>query len=336
MEIKKTLTFRASSIGDCLMGKYLLENIHHSFPEAKCAIVVGSRANMIRDLLSEYPWIEVIEANRRNLKSLFYLWKKYRGSDLVITQYAGKKGGKFSFGSKLMARLLARRGGLVGFKDISPWNKFLYNFLLPVRPDSAIAEHEREVLRTAGIPVSVEFPILLPNKNSEILKKFGLTTGKFLVLHLFAGGKGRGLNPEKKKEILMALLEKCEKEKSDMKIVISGGKDDEGEVLHISEGTSAVMIAGKTSLQELMTIIFESAGVISVDTGVAHITAQLGKRLVVLRSCVAPNWWFKEQYGSQAPITVLSADEACEGNHIYKDYPDCINHISMRGVVDAL
>ncbi|MEK7114207.1 MAG: hypothetical protein AAB850_01520, partial [Patescibacteria group bacterium] len=103
MEIKKALTFRASSIGDCLMGKYLLENIHAAYPHARLGIVVASRAEMIRDLFAAYPWLEVIEANRRNPVSLFSLWKKYHESDLVVTQYAGKLGGKFGLASKLFA-----------------------------------------------------------------------------------------------------------------------------------------------------------------------------------------------------------------------------------------
>src|SRR3989338_3419571 len=95
MKIEKALTFRASSIGDCLMGKYLLENIHAQFPNARLGIVVASRGAMIRDLFATYPWLEVIEANRRSPRSLFYLWRNFRNSDLVMTQYAGKLGGRF-------------------------------------------------------------------------------------------------------------------------------------------------------------------------------------------------------------------------------------------------
>ena len=111
MEIKKALTFRASSIGDCLMGKYLLENIHVQFPSARLGIVVGSRGAMLRDLFAAYPWLEIIEANRRSPSALFSLLKNFYGSDLVITQYAGKPCGRFSFRSKLFARVLAKRGG---------------------------------------------------------------------------------------------------------------------------------------------------------------------------------------------------------------------------------
>ncbi len=90
------------------MGKYFLENVRVSNPSARFGIVVGSRGTMVRDLFSGYPWIEVVEANRRSPFSLWRLWREWRGSDMVLTQYAGKKGGRFSLASKCAARLLAR------------------------------------------------------------------------------------------------------------------------------------------------------------------------------------------------------------------------------------
>ena len=93
----KVLTFRASSIGDCLMGKYLLENIHIQYPQARLALVVASRGAMIRDLFAGYPWLDVREVNRRNSSALLALWKDFHWSDVVVTQYAGKQGGKFKW-----------------------------------------------------------------------------------------------------------------------------------------------------------------------------------------------------------------------------------------------
>ena len=160
MEIKKALTFRASSIGDCLMGKYLLENIHARYPNARLGIVVASRGAMITDLFAAYPWLEVIEANRYSPRALWSLWKNFHGSDLVVTQYAGKPGGKFSLLSKLFGRILARRAGLIGFTDVSAWNGVLYDVLIPHTLSDAPAALERHALRAAGFPVSPEYPTM--------------------------------------------------------------------------------------------------------------------------------------------------------------------------------
>ncbi len=328
MKIKKALTFRASSIGDCLMAKYLLENIHAQFPVARLGIVVGSRGAMIRDLFVAYPWLEVIEANRRNFKSLFYLWKNFHRSDLVVTQYAGKPGGRFSFGSKLFARILAKRGGLIGFTDASGLNGMLYDALLPHSLSDAPAALEREALRAAGIPVMYEYPTIQCGSISNVPGKFGLVSGSFIVAHLFAGNKMRGLHPDKKRKLLVALTEKL----PHTRLVISGGAADKEEAMHIAQNIEATVIAGEATLQEMMNLIAQSRAVVSVDTGMAHITAQLGKPLVVMRSCVGANWWLPEQYGKDARITVFSRDDICALGHDYSGYAKCLGAIDMDDV----
>lgn len=332
MEIKKALTFRASSIGDCLMGKYLLEHIHAQFPRARLGVVVATRGAMMRDLLAAYPWLEVIEANRRSPRALFSLLTDFYGSDLIVTQYAGKPGGKFSFASKLAARFLAKRGGLIGFTDASPWNRFLYDQLLPVRPDRAVAEHDRAALRAAGIPLALPFPTLQCVENPSMQKKFNLEEGKYVVVHLFAGNAKRGLHPDKKRELLAALAH----ELPDVRLVMSGGGSDRKEALRAAEGLPVQVVAGEATLQEMMQLIRESRAVVSVDTGMAHIAAQLRKSLIVMRTCVAPNWWVPEQYGKDAPVSVFSSDTVCADGHISKDYPACIGAIDMQGVASRV
>ncbi|HEX8994336.1 MAG TPA: hypothetical protein VF803_03730, partial [Candidatus Paceibacterota bacterium] len=205
--IRKAVTFRASSIGDCLMGKYLLENIHAQFPEARCAIVVASRGGMIRDLFAAYPWLEVREVNRFNVRELWRLWRDFRGSDIVVTQYAGKPGGRFSLRSKLFARLLARRGALAGFVDAARWNRFIYDTLVPFDIAVAPAEHERRALSRIGLSVPLPYPRLAYRKENDelVLRQFGLASGAYLVEHLFAGNASRDLSPEKRRELVRAL-----------------------------------------------------------------------------------------------------------------------------------
>lgn len=333
MEIKKALTFRASSIGDCLMGKYLLENIHAQYPQARLGIVVASRAGMLRDLFAAYPWLEIIEANRHSLWALFALVKNFYGSDVVMTQYAGKKGGKFSLASKLFARLLAKKGGLVGFVDASRWNTALYDRLVPIRADRAVAEHDRDALRAVGIPISLPFPVLEFIHDAHVLTKFNLETGKFIIVHVFAGGKGRSMSPEKNRELLLALRKDLT---SDISIVISGASTDKESALAIVKGAEAKVIAGEATLQEMMNLIKHSRAVMSVDTGMAHITAQIGTPLIVMRTCVGRNWWLPEQYGKNAEITIFSHDESCVNGHVYKNYPDCISNINMQEVAKAI
>ena len=314
------------------MAKYLLDNIHAQFPEAKLAVVVSGRGGMIRDLLSSSPYIEVIETNRRDVRGLWRLWKAFHGSDLVVTQYAGKPGGRFSLASKFAARLLARRGGLLGFQDVSPWNKFLYNHLLPVRPDLAVALHEREALRAASLEVVVPYPHMALTEDKSVPWRFGLRAREYVIVHFFAGNAGRSISPEKARSLVLEL----QKHLPGRVIAVSGGAADKETATRIVEGLPDVaVLAGEASLQDMMQLIVQSIGVVSVDTGIAHITAQLGSPLIVMRTCLGPNWWFVGQYGEGVPAAQFSQERLCESGHVKKDYPDCIEQIDEVKVADS-
>lgn len=333
MEIKKALTFRASSIGDCLMGKYVLENIHMQFPNARCGIVVGSRGAMIRDLFAEYPWIEVIEVNRRSPRALWSLWRSWQGSDLVITQYAGKEGGAFSLPSKLFARVLARASGLVGFTDAFAYNRFIYSNLVPFEPTAEPAEMERRVLIAAGVRLSVPLPTLSKSREPGTLSRFDLVSGKYVIMHLFSGAKTRGLSLEGKCELVRQVADMLPPE---VAIVLTGTSQERDEALQVAEGTRARVIAKKTTLQEVMSLIESSICVVSVDTGVAHMTAQLGKHLVVLTTCLGAHWWGPKQYGESSRVVVYTNRTACGKTHVLVAYPPCINEINISNLLSKL
>jgi len=330
--IHKALTFRASSVGDCLMGKYLLENVHAQFPEARCGIVVANHGDLMRDLFAAYPWLEVIEANRKSPRALWQLWKDFHGSEFVVTQYAGKEGGRFSLASKLAARLLARSGGLVGFADVSKLNGLLYSQVISFSRQAPPASLEREALKAGGISITHEWPTLesIPMAAAQ---KFSLTRKGYIVVHLFAGNKTRGLHPDKKRELLKALHATL----PDTRLMVSGGKADREEVLRITQDLPVTAIAGETTLQELMSLIRESSGVVSVDTGVAHMTAQLNVPLVVLASCLGRHWWQEGQYRPDAPIKVFSRADLCVGGHrVSNGYSECLGEISIPDVTSAV
>ena len=83
--IKKALTLRASSIGDTLMGKYFLENIHAAFPAAKLTLLVGSRASMIRELFAAYPWLTIVEVNRHHPANVVAAWREFQAGAVSVT-----------------------------------------------------------------------------------------------------------------------------------------------------------------------------------------------------------------------------------------------------------
>ena len=330
MTITKVLTFRASSIGDCLMAKYLLDNVHAQFPEARCGIVVASRGTMIKDLLAQYPWIEVIEANRKSPKAIWRVLREWWGSDLVVTQYAGKVSGQFSFTTKLMARLVARHGGLLGFTDSFRYNAVLYDTLVPLEP-IAPAELERRVLRAAGLAVPLLRPTLNAATDSRVLEKYAVTPGGYCIVHLFSGSDKRGLSPENRHALVSHL---CAVLPESIAVVLTAGAIERMAASEAVVGTRAKVIAQDVSLTDMHTLLAQSSMVVSLDTGVAHMTAQLGHPLTVLSTCMGQVWWGEPQYGKDIPSALFCASEHCADGHRMETYPACLNTIDMQKVAE--
>lgn len=327
MHIQKALTFRASSIGDSLMAKYLLENIRAEFPHARYGIVVGSRGSMIRDLLSAYPWIEVIEANRWSPRALFMLVKRFWRSDFVCTLYTG---GLLNLSTKLMARFLARRDALIGFIDRSKVNKFLYDKLLYLKPDRSSVPRllERDALRAADIPIAMEQMTFKYLPQPGLLARLGLQKNGYIVVGLFSGADARGLSPEKRQELVDALVRAL----PTMPLVFIGTEKEREQITLMRLPQNSKIV--ETSVQEVAALIDASACMVSLGTGTSHIASLLRKPLVVLVACQGLQWVGTDQYGD-APIQVFCRPEMCPHGHDYSGYGPCINAIDMNAVAKA-
>lgn len=326
MKIDKAVTFRPSSIGDALMGKYFLENIRAANPDARLAIVVGSRGSMLRDLFAGEPWLEIVEANRRAISSLTALWREWGGSDAVLTYYTGAT---LNISTKLMARALAHRGTLIGFADDSSLNPYLYDRLLP-RPirDRAVRLHECDALAALRVPITIEHLSLNYVSMSGVAEKFGIT-GPYVIVHLFSGSKTRGLSVAHMRELLLALAT----EMPGITLVLSGGAGDSAEATEASKELSAVVIAGRATLQELMNLMVGSRAVVSLDTGVGHLAAHIGRAPVILSTCLGRiSWWGPDQYGPGTPADLFTRADLCTSGHVFKPYPECLANIDMQAV----
>ena len=315
--MKTALTFRASSIGDSLMGKYLLENIRTAFPGARCTLAVSSRAGMVRDLFAAYPWLEVIEVNK-SPASLGRFFARGR-QDIVITPYTG---GVFGILPKLTARAVART--LVGYSDRSPLNRFLYTKIIPlVGRSRAPRSLECDALAALGVPVAQDRPSFVYLPQPALLERLGLKEKEYVVVHLFSGSNARGFSPDKKKELISVLAKTLS-----LPLVLTG-TPKETESLGVLPANART---ADTTLQELTHLIDHSAGMVSLDTGAAHIAAHLRKPLVVLASCVGVQWWSKEMYGEGVPNALFTRLDVCASGHDYSGFAPCLEAIDVEEV----
>lgn len=305
------------------MGKYLLENIRAQFPDARCTLAVSSRVGMVCDLFAAYPWLNVVEVNK-NPASLWHFFSSGR-HDVVVTPYTG---GIFNLLPKLVARVSSRM--LVGYTDRSKLNRFLYTKLIPlVGRARAPRLLETDALQVLGVPVSITHPTFKYLPQPRLLEKLGLQKGKYVVLHLFSGGDARGLSPLSRHALIQALVKVLPE---DVKVVLTGS-DKERESLGKDFPPRIVRV--RTSLQELAALIDSSAGMVSLDTGAAHIAAHLRKPLVVLASCRGVQWWSPDMYGKNIPNVLFTRLDVCAGGHDYTDYAKCLEAIDVEMVATA-
>jgi ADP-heptose:LPS heptosyltransferase len=323
MTIRKALVFKPASLGDCLMAKYFLDNIHAFYPQAKLGIVVGSRGAMIRDLFAAYPWIEVLEVNRRKPLFILKLLVMYRGSDVVCTPYASAP---VNLGTKLIARLLAKRRGLVGFTDRSRFG-WLYDTVIPLEGYQTPRLLEQRALAAIGISASQEWPSFAYLPEPGVLVRFGLEQKKYIVVHLFSGSENRGLSPENRQSLINALA----KADPSRTMVFTGTKKERTALQSLRLPLHSVLAAGETTIQELAQLIDLSAFVVALGSGVSHIASHLGKKSIALADCRSAVWCTQEQYGSKAPV-LFTRHDLCPDGHSNVPYPPCMNGINMEMV----
>lgn len=304
MNSKGVLTFRPGSIGDCLMAKYFVEQVRAAYPAIEATIAVPTRVHMVRALLAAYPWIRVVETKALRLPR----------RDMVFTPYTG---GVFPLRTKLFARVLAKK--LIGFSDRSPFNRFLYDKIIPlIGRERAPRLLECDALGAVSIPVATDTPSFTYIPQAHLLPARGLQEKKYVVLHLFSGSNARGLSPERKRALIEALAAT-----SPLPLVLTGSKNETDSLGVLPAG----VCVAETTIQELAHLIDHAAAMVSLDTGAAHIAAHLRKPLVVLTSCVGAQWWSKDMYGREVPSVLFERADVCEGTHDYHGYAKCLDAI---------
>lgn len=155
------------------------------------------------------------------------------------------------------------------------------------------------------------FDIQKPS-STEVLDKYGLSTGQYQVVH--PGMMGSALNwpQEKYIEYIHRLLEQGKK------IIITGTSSDTPYLLKIKStfenNPQVIWLQSKLNLKELVQVLYYSEKVVVPSTGVAHIAASLGKQVLGIYSPIRvhhPRRWAPR--GAQVEILLPKVD--CPAAH---------------------
>jgi ADP-heptose:LPS heptosyltransferase len=196
----------------------------------------------------------------------------------------------------------------------SQWHSFLFlNKGLRQKRSLAI-KHEfdynldlvLEILNQKPSREFLFFEIPIPI-NQDVLKKFNLEFQKYVVVH--AGMMGSALN-WKQAQYIDFINQQLQLSK---KIVLTGTESDEPYLNEIkkefSQNPQVINLQSKLNLKELIQVLAHSEFVLAPSTGVAHLAASVGAKVLALYSSVRVH--HPRRWGPRGPNVqvFLSSDE---------------------------
>ncbi len=303
--------FTNGAIGDFLMGALCAGAAAEKIKGSNVTILTPRNASIFRDLFSAYPNVQIYEANRRHFSSLVLfvvrvLWQR----NLVINKMVFKN---IPFHTRVFARLLTMRSGstYVHFAREGTSDERAEKRTVAFDYHRLVYENLVRLFNTQNLGISSHIPDFHFVHDPNILERYGLTRSMYVVIHPCAFSASRSLPAAR----WARLLEYVATNFPDVKIVITGSKQDSHFINKISEvlppSIPFINLSGKPSMTELANIIYGARGYIGVDTGITHLAGVLQKRSVVIGNLSNPCWL--PRYNKNAVILAESKNCACDG-----------------------
>lgn len=278
--------FLNGSIGDFLMTINLMELIKTNQEDDQCTynIITPRGKKMFLEISSEYDFLNIIEINKKNFwKTLpWYIINMFQRNYLIIPPTRGV----FPLATKIFAKFLAFWPGslLVGFKDKSKVDSYLYNKVLKYNTDQDYFLNLQELLFLLGFDKKEKELVLLHKDSPEVLDDCSLKRNDYIVIHSFAATSRRSLA----KEYLQEIINKITRELPEVDIVLTGTNKDFAS-MDFSTLENVKILSG-LSMKSLIDVVSQSKFYVGVDTGITHIASMLRKATLVIANYGTPNW----------------------------------------------
>ncbi|GAB4165706.1 MAG: lipopolysaccharide heptosyltransferase I [Terrimicrobiaceae bacterium] len=172
--------------------------------------------------------------------------------------------------SGLIARALRGRR-VVGLNDAREGARWFYDDVAYVDPGTM---HSVERYLAVLVPLGLKVPEKPVFRLPEGLDPPVPMSGSEIVVHPFARGEGKSLEPE----VLDALF----KQLAGHPVLLVGPKREVSTPSHVTS------LLGRTTLAELLGVLRRAAFVVSVDSGPAHLADALGKGLLAIHTWSDP------------------------------------------------
>jgi ADP-heptose:LPS heptosyltransferase len=326
--IKRIGIAKTACIGDTILLDGVSKDLREAWPEAEQVFFAGRDNYQMAKMLEEIdevillpmdrPWIA---AKRIYEAGCFDLW-------LDFSQWAR---------IDALLTLTARSTCKIGFMTPRQYRHYGYDIYIEHRNDVHELENYRNLIRAAGIKPEA-LPVLVKNSHTGSSINF-LLNKPYIVIHMFPGGSMAHMK-EWPEEQWLRVAYFCLNE--GWAVALTGGPGDFTRAQDFTEklkGKGAVInLAGSLRLQQLPILLANAALVVSVDTGVMHIAAAVGARMIAIHGPTSPRRWgplsprakvIEPENMSCAPCLHLGFEYNCDANY-------CLKFISAQVVIDTI
>ncbi|MBG5921243.1 MULTISPECIES: ADP-heptose--LPS heptosyltransferase RfaF [Providencia] len=339
----KILVIGPSWVGDMMMSQSLYRTIKAQYPQAQIDVMAPQ---WCRPLLAKMPEVNaaipmplghgtLAIGERRQLG----LSLRHNGYDQAIVLPNSFKSALVPFFAKIAKRTGWRgemRYGLLN--DLRILDKSA--FPLMVQRYVALAYDKHTIHSAADIPEPILWPKLVVNEQevTDAMNVFSIDTTRPIIG--FCPGAEFGPAKRWPHYHYAALAEQLISEKGYQVLLFGSQKDhDVGEEIRASLTDSAnehcSNLAGKTSLEQAVSLIASCQAVISNDSGLMHIAAALGKPLVALYGPSSPD--FTPPLSHQAEvIRLISGYHKVRKGDGESGYHQSLIDIQPQLVIEAL
>ncbi len=322
--------FKSSAIGDTVLLDGISKDLRKAWPLAQLVFFAGRDNYQMAEMLEQVDEVVLLQMNRpfdaakRIYKAgHFDLW-------LDFSQWAR---------IDALLTALAQADCKIGFRTSNQFRHWLYDKWVEHRADLHETNNYKNLVELMGIECSSEPHIKAASDLSKILPELKANR-PYSVLHLFPGGSRAYMKEWPVQNWLKVARHIL---KMGMVPVLTGGPDDFNRAEEFSSklgiNIPIVNSAGRLSLPELATLLGEAKFVISVNTGVMHMAAAVGAKLIAIHGPTSPIRWgpvSKEavvikppEIVKCAPCLNLGFEYKCERN-------TCLKEISSEVVIYAI
>lgn len=327
--IKKILVMRWGSMGDLVICSAVIEDIHNAFPDAELSLNV------------EPPWHQLYTADPRFTQLIAQPIRKGNRLKTTLAWLKMIRREKFDLIIDLQcndrSRLLLSLATLCGIAPryrVSTRSGFPYNIATEPYPvESHALRYLRAPLLALDIPCHTETPVIhcpaeIEAQLAERQQALSLVKKQYAIL--IPGSSAAGAKKRWGRENFSATGRALLAE-GNQHILLLGGPDEIELCQQVADdiGPQCINLCGQTGLLELIPLAKDASGVVSNDTGVAHLCAAADLPMVVI--CGPTLATRVKPIGPR--VSALQIDPNCFNQ---QDAESCMKQISVEQVIHEL